>query len=235
MDEKKLKRIFQVLCHDTKGSIGASASLIKMLEKKYAATFDDKDKQWFALINEEYQSAQFKLTAFREFAQLFDCDYEVEPCDVEAILMACAKEEEALRITSGSQQFDIMCDSIPFINTSPELLAMFYSEVFANSLEHACVPISASQAAQLKCKIKYETAGNYHKLIYVDNGSSLSADKLNHIQQPYKSSLACSHAHCGMGFSKLHRISELLGGHMNVSLGEAPYTGLRVSLSLERN
>ncbi|MFW8591671.1 ATP-binding protein [Glaciecola sp. 2405UD65-10] len=235
MDERKLKGVFKTLYHDVNGSIGVSASLLNLLDKEYSCALDDKARNWLSLVVMECSSAQHKLHAFRDYAQLFDCEYEFTACDINEIFMKCAmKEEAAKRTGSGELNLEIEYDVFPIIHSSSELILMFYQEVFSNIKQHAQLASNTPSNIGLKCQVRYQATATHHVLVCEDNGCSITTEKLNTIQRPFQSSLACSHDHCGMGFSKLHRISELLGGHMNVSLGEAPYTGLRISLFLER-
>lgn len=231
MDEKKLKRICQTLCHDTRGAIGASASLTSLFEREYSSVLDAKGMRWLSLISKECNNAQHKLTGFREYAQLFDCNYQFSTCNLNEVLARCVNEAQTQRTSDSSQSLLFDCDSIPLIHSSPELLSMFFKEVFVNAIEHAQLTEGLDKPTMLKCKVSYRNQGGYHVIICEDNGQAISPDKLTNIQQPFKSSEQSGTSHSGMGFSKLHRISELLEAHMDVSSGESPYTGLRVSLS----
>ena len=233
MDEKNLKRIFQTLCHDTKGAFGASASLTHLLEQEYSSVLDARAMKWLSLIAAESENALHKLTAFREYAQLFDCDYQFSTCNLNEVLARCVNEAQTQEAANSSQSLIFDCDSMPLIHSSPELLSMFFKEVFVNAIEHAQLPQDLDKPPMLKCKVWYRNQGGYHVIICEDNGHPISPDKFANIQQPFQSSEQSSSSHSGMGFSKLHRISELLQAYMDVSSGEAPYTGLRVSLSLK--
>jgi len=246
-NEAHLKSLLTGIAHDLRGSLGASASLAKMLKNRHINTLDERALKWLDMISTEYSTSKRKLLGISSMADLFDYSVQTAPCSLAEIVGKAMLETKSFLASdehdSTQLMFDIQCDTynLATIVTSYELITLFINELFLNSAAHASPTQPARRDADntpviIKSEFRYVAKDNSFLLLYVDNGHLLTTKDIEYIQTPFntlKNSRSAAQS-AGLGLSKLARIAELLNATLIFDIGTKQYTGLQISLEIPK-
>lgn len=230
MNEADIKAILRAYAHDLRGSLSASASFAKMLNDEYAADLDERAQKWLGMMSSEYAITQKKLVSLSEYAQLIDYKVDFQACSLDKIVDTCAKQYIVSPEPARFNRIDIIKDALPQVRACHKLLSLYFSELIANSAQHA--KTDKSNVTALQGFISVNLHAQHYDIVYCDNGCELLATQLNYIQEPLKVLNAKSKTTSGLGISTLKRIAELLGGSLAFTLGYEQHSGLCVSLRI---
>lgn len=240
MNEAQTKLFLKTIVHDLRGSLGASSSLADMLVEHYADCLDEKGKHWLSLISSEYKQSQNKLVATSEFIKLLDYSPRFERCDLDKVLKESIEKHQNSDITKANSskniEFNVLYNISAFLTSNKRLLEMYFLELMQNSACYAISPKTSTQSALVSVRISYQEYAEHHLIIFEDAGDRLTISDIEHIVKPFKTVFKerIPSGSAGLGLFKLRQIARILRGTIEFSIGDAPYCGLQVALSLPK-
>jgi light-regulated signal transduction histidine kinase (bacteriophytochrome) len=232
MNEAELKNFLRATANDMKNSVGASAALSQMVLDEYSEKLDAKAIKWLSLIKDESIITQNKLKGLSQFAHLFDYKVQFQKCSLARIVNECTETHADLAHTI--LELSQTPAQLPEIVTSHHLITLFFSELISNSIQHAMPLVQTTDKRLLKIQITYTKSDTEHEISFQDNGQSLKLNELSLIKAPFKIMHAqkIEAENSGLGLSKVMQISRILGGELDLELGNHAFPGLKVVLRL---
>lgn len=229
-NEAHINSLLKALSDDLRSSIGATSTLANMLLETYGSQLDERGHKWLSMMTSENGYVSSKLNALSAYALLFDYRPVYTPCSLEEVVQSCLSEAGLI---NKLVCINLETKDLPNISTDKLLIKKYLNELLLNSFLHAKPQTSEDTGITIECYFRYSNHENGYTLVYQDNGQDLSQSDIEYIQQPFntlKSSRNCTNT-AGIGLSHLQRIAELLDATIIFEIGNAPYTGLKTTLS----
>mgnify|MGYP000076615846 CR=1 FL=1 len=222
MNDSHIAALLKAYAHDIKGSLGANAAFARLILEEYGSKLDEKGAKWLSLMANEYALTDIKLSRLSHYSQLYKYQVRTEDCHLGTIIGTVIG---SIIGNNPSDKMQVQANNVainyprkPIIKSDSNLLHMYFSELIANTQQHAAH--QSKHNSETKVHIRYNNADKVHQLVYIEHDTMLSDDEIAYIQLPLKT-LDTAHSklnNAGMGFTILQRIAELLSGNLKVEL-----------------